>query len=97
MNLNYEGFEQNLVRHNEPDWFSKKTQYVFKFDNGYGASVIKGEYTYGHEDDQWELAVIIFDEYDNYELCYTTEITNDVIGWLSDEEVRNTLQKIKNL
>ena len=74
--------------------------YVFKFDNGYGASVIKHDYSYGHDMDRWELAVINFwmiDEPNHYDLEYNTPITDDVIGYLTDEEVRNYLQKIKEL
>lgn len=32
-----------------------------------------------------------------YDLCYTTSITDDVIGWLNNEQVIETLEKIKNL
>ena len=32
-----------------------------------------------------------------YELCYTTPITDDVIGCLTNNEVIDILEKIKNL
>lgn len=69
---------------------------VYKFPNNYGASVIKNPYSYGGEQNLWEVGVVFFDE-DNYELTYSTPITNDVLGYLSDEEVENTLEQIKNL
>ena len=68
-------------------------QYIFKFDNGYGASVIKHYGSYGYDADLWEMAVL-----DSYgELCYNTPITNDVLGYLTEEEVRETLKKIKEM
>ena len=33
-------------------------QKIYKFPNGYGASVIKGPYSYGGPDGLWELAVL---------------------------------------
>ena len=42
------------------------------FPNGYGASIVKGEGSYGTE-----LAVITSEG-----LCYDTEITDDVIGYI---------------
>jgi len=68
-------------------------QYHFKADNGYGASIVKHSFSYGREDDKWELAVIGKDGH----ICYDTPITSDVLGWLSDEEVNETLQKIADL
>ncbi|WHI54199.1 hypothetical protein PYH59_10165 [Mammaliicoccus lentus] len=67
-------------------------QYLFSFENGYGASVVCHPFSYGNEDKPYELAVIA-DEV----LCYDTEITDDVLGWLTVEDVLNTLEKIKKL
>ena len=74
-------------------------QYIFKFDNGYGASVIKHYRSYGHNQDLWELAVLLFDpdDPDYWELCYDTQITDNVKGHLTDEKVRKTLKQIKEL
>lgn len=68
-------------------------QYHFKADNGYGASIVKHSFSYGHEDGLWELAVIGKDG----DLCYTTPITSDVLGHLTEEEVNETLVKIAEL
>lgn len=68
-------------------------QYIYKFPNGYGASVIKGEHTYGGKQGLWEIAVL--DQAG--ELCYTTSVTNDVIGHLNDPEVHRVLLQIKEL
>lgn len=40
--------------------------------------------------------MLIGDE-DNYELCYTTHIASDVIGYLSPEEVSGIIEEIKKL
>ena len=67
-------------------------QYEYIFPNGYGASVIKHSYSYGGKKGLWELAVLKDDE-----LCYDTEITNDVLGHLTTGEVNAILDKIRDL
>lgn len=69
---------------------------VYKFPNNYGASVIQNDYSYGGERGLWEVGVIFFFG-DDYELTYSTPITEDVLGYLTDEEVCETLEQIKNL
>ena len=66
-------------------------QVQFKFDNGWGASVISHKGSYGNEG-TWELAVLR-----NGKLNYSTEITSDVIGNLSEPEVHKLLERIANL
>ena len=91
--LNYKGYEKYLY---ESHIKLGRYQYVFRFDNGYGASVIKHAYSYGYEEDLWELAVLEFYDGD-YHICYDTEITDDVIGYLTDKEVCAYLDRIKEL
>lgn len=67
-------------------------QHVFKFENGYGASVIQFEYSC-----RWELAVLYFYDEDEWDICYDTPITDDVIDGLTDEEVNDILRLIKAL
>ena len=71
--------------------------YKYVFSNGYGASIIRHKGSYGYEDGLFELAVLVKVTEDDYDLCYTTPITNNVIGWLSDEKVCEKLEAIKNL
>ena len=59
-------------------------QYLFRFDNGYGASVVKHHGSYGSYADLWELAVIHFDDHAEWHLTYDTPITDDVEGFLED-------------
>jgi len=76
----------------EVNFINNGVQKVYEFDNGYGASVIMGPYTYGGPKGLWELAVLA-----GGELCYDTHITNDVIGRLNEAEVNNYLNLIKEL
>jgi len=72
-------------------------QYIFKFENGYGASVVSHIYSYGGVIGLWELAVIKFDDSGEWEIVYDTNITDDVIGYLTWEEVEEILDKIQKL
>lgn len=96
LELNYEGFEQYLLRKRE---LFNGVQYLFKFPNWHGASIIKHYGSYGGQSDLWELAVVWFDEEDDslWGLKYDTPITDDVLGYLTDEEVRNYLKQIEEL
>jgi len=64
-----------------------------KFDNGYGASVVIGPYTYGGRDGLYELAVLD----SNDDLTYETPVTSDVEGYLSEDDVTRLLEQIQNL
>lgn len=64
-----------------------------QFDNGYGASVVTGLYTSGGDIGLYELAVLD----SNGDLCYTTPITDDVIGYLRPEDVTDVMVKIQQL
>lgn len=94
LNLNYEGFENYLKETRE---LFGGIQYLFKFKNNYGASVVKHDGSYGNKEDLWELAVIRFDRYDKWCLNFDTEITDDVLGYLTDEDVRGYLKEISEL
>jgi hypothetical protein len=76
---------------------SGAVQKLYKFDNNYGASVVKGEHTYGGDEGLWELAVIVFDTSGGFNLCYTTPITSDVEGHLDDDAVEELLAKVEAL
>ena len=72
-------------------------QKLYRFPNNYGASVVKGEHTYGGEEGLWELAVVVFDTSGDFELCYTSPITSDVEGHLDDDDVEEFLSRIEAL
>jgi len=75
------------------------SQRLYRFDNGFGASVVQGPYTYGGDAGLSELAVlrITGDDLDDWEITYDTLITDDVIGWLDEEAVQATLGQIAAL
>ena len=66
------------------------------FPNGYGVSVVKTPYSYGHEEGLYELAVLKGVE-ENWSICYDTEITNDVLGYLTQDELDEVLMQVKSL
>lgn len=68
-------------------------QTIYKFPNGYGASVIKLNYIYFGI----EIAVLRFDENGNWGIDYSTPITNDVIGGLNEKIRDEVLQRIFDL
>ncbi len=70
---------------------------VVDFDNGYGASIVCHDMSYGGplvegERNVYELAVL-----HNGHLCYDTPITDDVLGWLTIEEINEALKEIEKL
>jgi len=71
-------------------------QYVNFYPNGYGVSIIQHEYSYGGNDGLWELAVLI-GNYDKWDICYTSGITEDVLGYLSETEVNSICEKVSEL
>ena len=74
------------------------TQDIYRFENGYGASVVRNDYSYGGPD-LFELAVVRFKgpgDYD-WKLTYKTPITEDVIGYLTPEAVKDLLVQVQAL
>ena len=77
--------------------FGDSYSYEFRFENGYGASVIKHIGSFGYKQDLFELAVIKRYDNDDYYLCYDTPITDDVLGYLTNDDVLKLLERIKKL
>ena len=71
-------------------------QWIYRFPNGYGASVVRGQLTYGGDRGLYELGVIVFDG-DQYQLTYDTPVTDDVLGWLTIPDVAARLLQIAAL
>jgi len=76
-------------------------QAVVFFGNGYGASIVQftifaGAGSYGSERGLWELAVLVGNDKD-CELTYSTDITDDVLGFLSENDVSEVLDRIESL
>ena len=66
------------------------------FDNGYGISVVRFKYSYGYEQGLYESAVLKGTEED-WHICYDSVITDDVLGYQTEEEVEVLLYEIENL
>lgn len=71
-------------------------QAIYHFANGYGASVVRHQYSYGYEYGLWELAVLK-SSHDGWNLDYDTPIAEDVLGHLEPSDVDELLILIKNL
>jgi isopentenyldiphosphate isomerase len=71
-------------------------QYLVFYPNGYGASIVQHQYSYGGNNGLWELAVIK-GNYEEWDICYSTPITSDVEGHLNENEVDEFLTKIETL
>jgi len=70
------------------------TRWEYRFQNGYGASVIRNPFSYGGSSGLFELAVL---KAPDWEICYSTALTDDVLGCLTDEEVFIWLDNIEAL
>lgn len=68
------------------------TRDLITFDNGYAASIVRHQYSYGGREGLFEVAV----EYDG-KLTYDTPITGDVLGYLTFREVADVMDKIAAL
>ena len=77
----------------EAKWINDGPQAIYRFANGFGASVIKNSYSYGG---MWELAVLKWIDGKSH-LVYDTEITDDVVGYLEIGDVQPLLDRIKAL
>ena len=85
-----EGYRECLK---DTNFINDGVQHIYKFENGYGASVVKHDYSYGGKSGLWEIAVLDSDD----ELCYHTPITQDVIGYLAWKKVELYLEEIRQL
>ncbi len=88
----------HVVNYIEPDFdmrigvFGAKVESVvhYRFDNGYGASVVQAV---GPDGEPYrELAVL-----HGGDIVYDTPITGDVLPWLDEAELLDTLQRITRL
>lgn len=66
------------------------------FSNGYGASIVRHSYSYGGNEGLFELAVLE-GTLESWSLTYETSVTDDVLGYLSEQEVFECLEQIKNI
>lgn len=79
--------------HNIGNGVQARTEYP----NGYGASVVRFDGSYGSESGLYELGVLKKETDGKLHLTYETPITDDVIGWLAPERVTALLRAIAAL
>lgn len=72
--------------------FKKHKQAIIDFDNGYSVSVIFGTTFYSNGIDTYELAVFL-----EGEICYPSEIGDDVLAYITKEEVTEAMIKVQQL
>lgn len=85
----------------ESHGFGEGLQARMFFENGYGVSVVRfmvmGRYgSYTDNESEWELAVLRGNE-DDATLAYDTDITDDVLGHLSSEDVSDIMVQVQSL
>ena len=76
------------------DLFYNGVKCKIQFDNGYGASIVRHNYSYGGKEGLYELAVLDQDG----KLHYDNLVANgDVRGYLTPDEVTDLLKQIQEL
>lgn len=68
-------------------------QFHFKAKNGYGASIVRHSFSYGSKQGLWEVAILDKDG----SITYDTPITDNVLGYLTEEEVNEILLAVEEL
>ena len=66
---------------------------LLHFENGYGVSVVKHKYSYGNGKGLYEMAIMNKDN----DIVYNTPITEDVLGYLTEDDVSNYMIKVQKL
>jgi hypothetical protein len=69
---------------------------VHIFPNSYGVCVVRFPGSYGYMQGLYEL-YIIKGTLDNYQACYNTHITNDILGHLDEIRVEDIMCEVENL
>lgn len=82
--LDIHQFEQYLFK---KTIVSNYIQYIFRFPNNYGASLVS------HRGSDWEMALISFDD-NGWHLIYEKDFEVDTLRWLTDHDVTELLRKI---
>ena len=69
-------------------------QAIVEFPNGFGASIIKSDSSFGGKSGLFELAVL---DNETGNINSTTDITDDVIGWQDEGDIDRILNAISML
>lgn len=82
------------LTHEGPDPWHGGVRYTFTCDNGWGASVICNEYSYGGTSGLFEMAVLGLDQATDFDNPVTD---NDPSGWLTESKVVQKLRRLVTL
>ena len=66
------------------------------FANGYGTSIVTGRMFYTTDSQPYEIAVLKGTK-EQSDICYSTDVTDDVLGYLTEDEANMTLKMISDL
>lgn len=103
LNTKYKPIDEE---HTKVDRGYQVNKWIFRFENGYGASAICNTsygriMTYGSKYKPFELAVLRFyvkpTGWTGWAIDYTTPIADDVIGYLTEKEIEEILERIEKL
>lgn len=92
--LLFEGFEDYLIEELKEPFGTAGFMYSFEFENGYGVSAIKHQFSYGSNEDLFEVAVLY-----NNRVIYDERFFNGngVKGWMTNRDVIQVLEDVKSL
>jgi hypothetical protein len=79
-----------------PNYTESGIQARHFFPNGYGVSVVSFPGSYGFREGLYEVAVIKGKE-DDWQICYDTHITDDVIGHNDEKDVETIINNVQSL
>jgi len=72
------------------------------FPGGYGLSVVRYKIPYSNryssytDDKTWEVAILKGTK-DQWEICYDTELTNDVLAYQTKEDINRIIKHVQRL
>lgn len=72
-------------------------RYEVRYPNGFAASIVKNFGSYGGGADLWEVAVLRRDDDGEWAIAYDTDITDDVLGYLTEADVVAVCNRIRAL
>lgn len=71
--------------------FGFDSQAIMHFPNGWGLSVINGDFAYSYPG-TYEVAIL-----NNNVIDYSTEITDDVLGYQTPEEITEIMKELQGM
>lgn len=85
-------FEDLEFKKQHYPFLGTKEQAILNFDNGYGVSVLFGESFYSDGYNTYEMAIL-----KDGNICYDSGITEDVLGYITKNEITEYMIKIQQL